>query len=48
MYSHPNLSQIKFLTNLLPGLRGSGNSGQISGKSGFLGDSGPSPDILVL
>jgi hypothetical protein len=41
MYSHPNLSQIKFLENVLVGLRGSGNSV-------FPGDSGPGPDILGL
>jgi hypothetical protein len=45
MYSHPNLSQIKFLANLLAGLRGSGNSGLFPGESGFPGNSGLGPDI---
>jgi hypothetical protein len=44
MYSHPNLSQIKFLASLLAGLRGSGYS-LFLGNSGFPGDSGHIPDI---
>jgi hypothetical protein len=48
IYSHPNLSQIKFLANLLAGLRGSGNSGLFSGDSGFPGNSGPIPECLDL
>jgi hypothetical protein len=44
IYSHPNLSQIKFLANLLAGLRGSGNSGKFLGDSGFPRNSGPGPE----
>jgi hypothetical protein len=48
IYSHPNLSQIKFLANLLAGLRGSRNFGKFPGDSGFSGNSGPGlecPDL---
>jgi hypothetical protein len=44
MYSHPNLSQFKFLANLLAGLRGSGNSGNFPGDSRFPENSGPGPE----
>jgi hypothetical protein len=44
IYSHPNLSQIKFLANLVIGLRGSGNSGVFPGESEFPGNSGPGPE----
>jgi hypothetical protein len=44
-YSHQNLSQVKFLANLLAGLRGSGNSGKFPGGSGFPGNSGLSPRL---
>jgi hypothetical protein len=44
IYNLPNLSRIKFLENLLAGLRGSGVSGVFPGKSGFPGHSGPGPE----
>jgi hypothetical protein len=44
IYNLPNLSQIKFLANLVAGLRGSGNSGDFPGDSGFLGNSGHGPE----
>jgi hypothetical protein len=40
-YSLPNLSKIKFLANLVAGLRGSGNSEKFLGDFGFPGNSGP-------
>jgi hypothetical protein len=43
IYNLPNLSKIKFLENLLAGLRGSGNSGKFPGDSGFPGNSGSGP-----
>jgi hypothetical protein len=48
IYSHPNLSQIKFLENLLAGLRGRGNSGKFPEDSGFPGNSEPGPEYLDL
>jgi hypothetical protein len=36
--------KIKFLANLVAGLRGSGDSGNILGDSGFPGNSIPSPE----
>jgi hypothetical protein len=48
IYSHPNLSQIKFLANLLAGLRRSGNSEKFPGDSGFPGNSEPGPEYLDL
>jgi hypothetical protein len=44
IYNLPNLSKIKFLANLLAGLRGSRDSGTFPGESGFPGYSGPSPE----
>jgi hypothetical protein len=44
IYNLPNLSKIKFLANLLAGLRGSGDSGIFPGESGFPGNSGPGPE----
>jgi hypothetical protein len=44
IYVVPNLYKIKFLENLLAGLRGSGISGVEAGNSGFSGYSGPSPE----
>jgi hypothetical protein len=46
IYNLPNLSRIKFLENLLAGLRGSGVSGIFPRKSGFPGYSGPGPETL--
>jgi hypothetical protein len=48
MYSHQNLSPIKFLANLLAGLMGSGNSGLFPGDFGFPRNSRLGPDILDL
>jgi hypothetical protein len=36
--------KIKFLANLVAGLRGSRDSGDFPGDSGFPGNSGPSPE----
>jgi hypothetical protein len=44
IYSHPNLSQIKFLANLLAGLRGSGNFRKFPGDFRFPENSGPGPE----
>jgi hypothetical protein len=44
IYNLPNLSKIKFLANLLAGLRGSGDFGIFPGESGFPGNSGPGPE----
>jgi hypothetical protein len=44
IYNLPNPSNIKFLANLVAGLRGSGNSGDFPGDSGFPGNSGPGPE----
>jgi hypothetical protein len=48
IYSHPNLSQIKFLANLLTGLRGSGYPGKFPGDFEFPENSGSSPECLDL
>jgi hypothetical protein len=45
IYNFPNLSRIKFLANLLTGLRGSGVSGVFPGMFGLPGQSGPGPEI---
>jgi hypothetical protein len=44
IYNLPNLSKIKFLANLLAGLRGSGNSGKFPRDSGFPGNFGSGPE----
>jgi hypothetical protein len=44
IYNVPNLSKIKFLANLVARLRGSGNSGDFPGDSGFPRNSGHGPE----
>jgi hypothetical protein len=44
IYNLSNLSQIKFLANLVAGLRGSGNFGDFPGDSGFPRNFGPGPE----
>jgi hypothetical protein len=46
IYNLPNLSKIKFLANLLAGLRGSGVSEIFPEMSGFPRCFGPGPEIL--
>jgi hypothetical protein len=46
IHSLPNLSKIKFLANLVVGLRGSGDSEDFPGDSGFPGNSRPDPEYL--